>query len=323
MTEPIRIEIPTPFPIGPVNAYLFLEPEPTLVDCGMKTAGAIEAVTTGLAAHGLTVADLKRIVITHAHVDHMGLVQWLCEHSDATVAVSKYVYPWAVDFESRWDGRVRFLSAMMVKMGISAESITQTSGYFKTMAAMWGGVAAERVEEFDLHGTVEMGNADWQVMYLPGHASMQTGFYQPDARWLISADCLLPLTPVPVIEYDPRDNSQRSPGFPLHLESLAKLAALDITCVYPGHGRPIKNHRRLIEKQVERIHVRKEECFELLAGGLTTVAAIGNVMYAHHPEGGRFTGMATVLGYLDLLSAENRVTCQEIDNIWQYRVASN
>ncbi|MEZ4681542.1 MAG: hypothetical protein R2932_45750 [Caldilineaceae bacterium] len=37
MTQPIQIPLPIPYAVGPVNSYLFLDPEPTLVDCGLKT----------------------------------------------------------------------------------------------------------------------------------------------------------------------------------------------------------------------------------------------------------------------------------------------
>ncbi|MEZ4518693.1 MAG: MBL fold metallo-hydrolase [Chloroflexota bacterium] len=85
MTTPIRIELPTGLAVGTVNAYLFIQPEPVLIDAGIKSEECWEALVTQLAEYGLAPRDLSRIVITHAHVDHFGLAARLVEESDATV----------------------------------------------------------------------------------------------------------------------------------------------------------------------------------------------------------------------------------------------
>ena len=36
--QPIRIDLPTNLGVGPVNAYLFTQPEVVLVDAGIKSA---------------------------------------------------------------------------------------------------------------------------------------------------------------------------------------------------------------------------------------------------------------------------------------------
>jgi glyoxylase-like metal-dependent hydrolase (beta-lactamase superfamily II) len=79
------IPLPTPFPVGPVNVYL-AEGEPlTLVDAGPRYDPAREALEVALAGHGYRVADLRRIVLTHAHPDHCGLAAELARVSGAEV----------------------------------------------------------------------------------------------------------------------------------------------------------------------------------------------------------------------------------------------
>src|SRR2546430_14201197 len=45
-----RLELPTPFPVGPVNAYLLRGDPLTLVDTGPKTVEAQTALERGVAA---------------------------------------------------------------------------------------------------------------------------------------------------------------------------------------------------------------------------------------------------------------------------------
>src|SRR6266576_5675308 len=84
----VRISLPTPFYIGPVNVYLIPEEPLTLIDTGPKTKEAIEALRSGLRKAGFLVSDIRRIVLTHAHEDHCGLARSLRDEAkDAEVLV--------------------------------------------------------------------------------------------------------------------------------------------------------------------------------------------------------------------------------------------
>ena len=81
-----RFPIPTPFAVGRVNCYL-IEDEPlTLVDTGPNSGKALDELIARLAERGHELSDLELIVVTHQHIDHLGLVEILVEHSGAEVA---------------------------------------------------------------------------------------------------------------------------------------------------------------------------------------------------------------------------------------------
>ena len=80
-----RLELPTPFPVGPVNVYLITEPEAVLLDTGTGTPETLERLEKLLAEAGLRLEQLKKIVVTHGHLDHYGLARMLEERSGAAV----------------------------------------------------------------------------------------------------------------------------------------------------------------------------------------------------------------------------------------------
>ena len=69
-----------------VKAYLILEPELSLIDCGY--AGSERRIARAITAHGRDPAELRRVVITHGHPDHAGSARAL-----AGAAVSILIHP--------------------------------------------------------------------------------------------------------------------------------------------------------------------------------------------------------------------------------------
>lgn len=63
---PHLITLPTPFPIGPVNACL-LEGDPlTLVDCGPKHPDSPAALEAGLAAYSHRLQDIRHLILPYS-----------------------------------------------------------------------------------------------------------------------------------------------------------------------------------------------------------------------------------------------------------------
>jgi glyoxylase-like metal-dependent hydrolase (beta-lactamase superfamily II) len=93
-----RLAIPTPFLVGRVNCYL-IEDEPlTLLDTGPNSGKSLDELEQALAAHGHSVEDLGLIVISHQHMDHLGLLEILARRSGAEVAAFHLLGPYLENF---------------------------------------------------------------------------------------------------------------------------------------------------------------------------------------------------------------------------------
>ena len=318
MTTPIRIELPTQFQVGSVNAYLFLTPEPVLIDCGLQSEASWQALQTGLAQHGLRVADLHRVIITHAHVDHYGQAAMIAANSDAMIHCSTLAYDWLADGETMWRKRIAYYEQEFLRqVAMPAAGIEMVLAYMTHTAQTAVSVPVDRLITFQPDDKLTWGGLDWQSIPTPGHASHQTVFYQSESRQLLSADMLLARTPTPVVER-PLSGQSRIPALPLFLNSLSQMASLSIEMVYPGHGRPFAGHTQVIQQQLARIQQRKEETFQLVKTGFHTVAALVGKMYGSSSPQLQFAGLWMLVGYLDLLQAEGRVLQTETDGIWHY-----
>ncbi len=74
-----------PLRLGRTTAYLVNEKRPILIDCGMPGNG--KRILEHLRRAGVAPSELALIVITHAHLDHVGSLFALKEHASAPVAI--------------------------------------------------------------------------------------------------------------------------------------------------------------------------------------------------------------------------------------------
>jgi glyoxylase-like metal-dependent hydrolase (beta-lactamase superfamily II) len=321
VTQPIRLELPTGFQFGTVNAYLFTEPAPVLVDTGLKSEESWQALEAGLVDQGLTIADLARVIITHPHVDHCGQARRITQESPADIWIADLGRPWLLDLPAHFQRRAGYYDQVYLpRWDFSAGARASILEQLVALVHFCEAVPAGRVKSFRAGDTLEMGGLPWQVLPAPGHAASQTCFYQAQTQQFLAADMLLARAPAPILERPTDDDSGEPPPLAQFLESLRMVEALDIERVYPGHGEPFGEHRAVIRSQRERIEYRLNECLAHIDGGRRTVAALMAAMY---PDKLHLIAMWMMVGYLDLLAAEKRVDVRVMDGVWNYYRSDN
>jgi len=321
ITSPIRIPLPTGLPVGDVNAYLFPEPKPTLLDTGINIPEALSALRAALSEHGLALADLRRVIISHPHVDHFGLSAAIAAESQATFHIFEPAMPWLTDYPHPWQARLHYIGTLFRQLNLPADIADPIIEYYHAIQSTGSGVPAGRVFPLYANQSVQMGPLAWTMLHTPGHASTLTCFYQPETRQFLSTDMLLRQTPTPIVEQPAEPGAPRTLSLPQFIESLGVVRQLDIDMVHPGHGKPFTDHRALIDAQLKRIDKRKEECFALLQAGHTEVAPMLLAMYPLYPPAFRFAGLWMLIGYLDLLKQEGRIVEETVGGTLRYRPA--
>ncbi len=299
---PIRIILPEILNMQSVNSWLIKEPIPTLIDCGELTEDSWTAMNKQLGEHGLLVSDIQKIIITHAHVDHMGMANRIVEHSDAKVWMSEYCYEWGANVHAMWNKRNELIrdtfSTLVTKDSILSNFFTHGKSFFSSMLDMWEPIPVENTIRFESKEGIDIGGQHWEAIYTPGHSATQTVFFQNESRQMFSADMLLKLTPTPVIELDPYDSTKRQVGLPKLIDSLNAMKKLDIAVAYPGHYETIENVDQLIETQLRRIEMRLEETRSLIKDGKHRYNDLIATMYEDRIS---FPAIVMLIGYLDVL----------------------
>jgi glyoxylase-like metal-dependent hydrolase (beta-lactamase superfamily II) len=320
-TPPLhRLEVHTPFAVGPVNVYVVEDADHglTLIDTGPNTDAAWADLEAGLAARGHRVAAVRRILVTHGHVDHWGLAGRIVAASGAAVWGHRLLEPWFRDPAAEATRRMAFITLCCAELGVPPGEMVAINRGLKWVMGFIAPVAAagfwEDGDEVEIAGTA------WDVIHTPGHAPSHVCFHQPELRALIAGDHLLgEITSNPILESPLPGTRTRPRSLPDYLAALERVAALRVLWVYPGHGAPFQGHRKLIRERFAFHDRRAAKVLGFLAAGPATVYELTRRLFPTLEGTELYLGLSEALGHLDLLEDRGQVTAAHAGGVLQYR----
>ena len=119
-----RLQIPTPFAVGRVNCYLISDEPLTLVDTGPNSGKSLDELQHQLEGAGHAIEEIELVVITHQHIDHLGLVEIVAAHSGAEVAAIDVVVPFIESYGTDSERDDEFAGGLMRRYGIPDDMVT-------------------------------------------------------------------------------------------------------------------------------------------------------------------------------------------------------
>lgn len=323
---PHLIQLPTPFPVGPVNVYL-LEGEPlTLIDCGPKHAESLAALEAGLAEHDRRLEDIHQLIITHHHVDHVGLAKTVVERSGASLLTHPFNVPYFADYEAKRLSHQPFYAQMWIEGGVPEDIIEQMRHASEGIARWLDPVSVTRtIDEGEM---VTMGGATWTVYHTPGHAGGLICLHNPETNELIADDHLLrDISSNPVMEPPPLGGAagprpKRLVEYIHHMKRMAALAPAPVIA-YPGHGEPVHDVPALVRKRVAFHRRRADKIHGVLCDGQLTLWELTQPIFPKLKRGmDYFLALSEIVGHLDILVEEGRVATVEDGTVVRWRASS-
>lgn len=270
------ISVPTPFPVGDVNAYIIKGDALTLIDAGLNTEEAKQALLAGLKDLNLQLGDIEQIVITHHHVDHVGGIDFFGE--DVPVIGHEYNNRWLVPSSEFIRNYNHFYMKLALEMGMP-------SAYVSKIDNIAGGevFACNRsLTNTFKEGDEVPGLPGWVVYETPGHALGHVVLFRESDGTLIGGDMLLQnVSPNPIIEPPLKENDERPKSQLLLNDSLRMLQELPISTVYAGHGDVIIEPHTLIEKRLASQQGRAMRVRSMLEEEPSTVFQICQKLFPH------------------------------------------
>ena len=183
------LRVPTPFAVGRVNCYL-IEDEPlTLVDTGPNSGKALDELQNQLKELGHSIDDIELVILTHQHIDHVGLVEIIVEHSGAQVAALDKAVRRLANFSEDAELDDRFSAELMLRSGMPENVVVALQGVSRSFRA-WGSRATVTRPLADGE-TLKMCDRKLEVFHRPGHSPSDTVFWDAERKILLAADHLI------------------------------------------------------------------------------------------------------------------------------------
>lgn len=315
------LPIPTPFAVGRVNCYLVEDDPLTLVDAGPNSGTSLTELEAALAGHGRRVEDLERIVLTHQHIDHIGLAQILADRSGAEVVALDALAPWLAAYGENMEDDDRFAEAIMARHGIPEDvryALRAVSAQFRA----WG-ARADVTRTVHDGETLEFSGRAWRVHHRPGHSPSDTVFHDEAAGELIGGDHLIArISSNPLIARPLHGGTgERPQALRIYLESLAATREMPLARVWPGHGEPVDDHAALVDERF-RLHARRaEKLHGLIAQRPRSAYELAQAMWGNVAVTQAYLTLSEVLGHTDLLMNDGRVREAEADGVVRFEAA--
>ena len=240
--------IDTQYPVGPVHCYTWeRDGELVLFDTGPPT----DAARKYLQDH-LDLSRLRHVVITHCHVDHYGLADWLAAETGARIYLP---YRDALKL-THHERRLELMYALLSDLGFDTNYLTElrrvflAGGLFPPVPSSWQ-VSEEMVE----------GVLGIKVLPCPGHS--QSDLVYLTDEWAVTGDTLLTnIFQSPLLDID-LETGERFNNYRAYCTTVVRLAGLAGRRILPGHRQGIESVPAILTCYVTKMLGRVEQLLPL------------------------------------------------------------
>jgi glyoxylase-like metal-dependent hydrolase (beta-lactamase superfamily II) len=318
--------LPSPLPLGAVQIHVIDEDPLTLIDAGLDTPESLLALESVLEELGSAVEDIQRVILTHYHRDHMGLVQTLRDRG-ANLEVWAHVddAPMIESFSLEDSSRIDSSGELLSEYGVPREIIDRQAQQLKA----WLRDEPPRCRPTRVDHLVKGGERipfqdfELEVIHAPGHTRGHILLHEPESRTLLTGDHLM-VGSIPTIDTyyldelpDPADPLGRRPRFRGLLEYLRSTRALRgrrFAHLLSAQGVALSTPERMIQAAILYYEVRVQQ----IERGLRRLDAMGQDVSGYQLWLALFSSldpvtemrprMPIVIGALDILEAAG--TCR-------------
>ncbi len=283
------VKLRTPFP-NPDHTYVYVVNDEIMVDGGFSNPENAEKLED---------FKVNRIIITHHHIDHVGLIFYgkkkVETHRKEMEFLEIYTKP-----EKFIEDYKRLLRAYGVN-----ERYAATLKIVSALKLSPNAKITELKEEL--------------VVETPGHTAGHVSVLIENC--LFSGDFILSNT-TPNISFHPNYTS----GVKDYIFSLRKVLKLDIVEIFPAHERRIKNPEKRIHELLYHCEKRAAEIYDAINSGLKNLEEVANEVgwssgkYEKFDDFNRFMALCETLAFINHLKELGKIKEVEQDGKIEFSV---
>jgi glyoxylase-like metal-dependent hydrolase (beta-lactamase superfamily II) len=283
-----------------MNAFLINERPVTLIDTGPNTTATLNTFAYKLREIGLTFQDIERIVITHSHLDHCGLLNEVKQRSGAVTICSKNIISWIEDFHTELSKEIlkmiRLLEAYKVPRSYISGVVMTIRGYKKF------GSSSKVDETLEAGEAIAFDNFHLEVLSNPGHSNWCMSFFEPVNCVLFAGDLLIEnQTLHPLMQPTPSEPLEWPNQIETIHKSLDMICALNPKLAHRGHGGPIASVKAAHDRILQLHEAKQKKILEALQRSSMSLFQISQSLNIFKTPVEQFIEIFETLHHLDCL----------------------
>ncbi|WP_246141015.1 MBL fold metallo-hydrolase [Bacillus marasmi] len=314
----IPVIVPVEDGLKSINFYIVKHGQSlSLIDAGMNNKACWDALISTLQKHGWSLTNLTEIILTHHHIDHIGLVNAIVAKHPIPVYASPISLPRLKRDQAFLEMRMEFYAKLYEEMGCGEVGKQRVAFLRKSIEEN-----RNQAIEAAVHEITEKRLFQFDILEYPGHAPDQLAFYHRQQKSLFAGDLLIQhISSNALVE--PDDFGNRLPTLSQHVQSLKRCNDLKLEVVYSGHGELIHQPYELIKKRLDGIEEKSERFLNMIQSGITTANELAQTYYKKRYSPLFQLVMSEIIGHLDYLEVKGKVEKVLVQGVWHYYAKQN
>jgi hydroxyacylglutathione hydrolase len=189
----------------------------TLIDAGLTGQGAYKI--RAIQEEGFKLENIKRIILTHTHLDHIGCLSEICRKLPG---IEVWIHEEEALLLENGDERTVYGMEAFRSMCQAQYGLKQGDFSLPVDRKLQGGEK------------LNIGGLTWEVLHIPGHSRGSVALYNPTEKVLIPGDVVYADFAIGRFDLHGADGAVLK-------KSLFRLAELDVQILLPGHNRIAKD----------------------------------------------------------------------------------
>jgi glyoxylase-like metal-dependent hydrolase (beta-lactamase superfamily II) len=219
---------------GSSNVTVVRGDDLVMIDTGVASGGAFGDLVSRMKADGLDIRNVRQVVFTHAHWDHLNAAASVISCSGAKAAADAREIPFIEDRRKNFGAFIPGFTGFVKELFPFPLPVARL-----LVRYAWGRqpelTGARGLSDGDLIGA----GREIQAVALPGHTDGHMGFFIPDVRVLVTGDLVDFETGEGMDINNPRSSYQSAAA------SIRRAIAIGPDILVPGHGEPLIGRQRV------------------------------------------------------------------------------
>lgn len=316
-----QIKIDVPYGVRFVSLYLFeVNKKNVLIDAGLNSKSWIKIFFERLKDLDMTLNDIDICIITHSHIDHIGILGVLQEKNpEARILmhdITQNILEWETNKQNleEIEQEAIKLSFQLKRYGLSEEQRKKVVQFF----TYWSKLRQYQKPDRVLHDGEIVLN-DLEIIWTPGHSFGHICVFNKKKKHLFSGDHILSrITPhignfvVPEFVSKQYSNYNFNNVLDQYLQSLDRINELKPEIIFPAHQDIIYNPEERINQIKAHHQQRLADISDVIKDKPMTPYKISQIHFGEDlDEINSFLGLSEVLGHLLYLEAKGKVNTIE------------